>query len=128
MPRLKKTQTEGSIDVKRIQYSNGQLSEEKETLETIPCPTFGEVEVGRINVRGSITRNLGDFNSVRVEVGLELPCLPELSEVDRVYNIASNFVEEKIKAELDNATVGRNPALGSPQNDRPGIRRRVINR
>ena len=122
MPRPKKTQNEGTVDIKRVQYQNGKLAEETESQETIPCPTFGDVEVGRINVRGSITRNLGDFNSVRVEVGLELPCLPELSEVDRVYDIASSFVEDKIKQELDNASVERNPRLGT-ESTKPRIRR-----
>lgn len=126
MPRPKKTQNEGTIDIKRIQYSNGELSEEKELQETVPCPTFGNVEVGRISVRGSITKNLGDFNSVRVECGLELPCLPELSEVDRVYSIASNFVEEKIQQELDSASTERNPRIGQTSNG-PAIRSRITN-
>jgi hypothetical protein len=109
MPRVKKTQQEGTIDIKRVQYSNGELSEESEETETVPCPIFENIEVGKVNIRGSVTKNLGNFNSIRVEVGLELPVLPELSEVDRVYEISSKFVENKLKQELDNATMSRNP-------------------
>lgn len=107
--RPKKVQNEGVIDVKRVQYSNGQLTEEAETQETVPCPTFGTVEVGRVKIHGSVTQNLGNFNSIRVECGVELPCLPELSEVDRVYEICSKFVEDKLKQEIDSAKVNRHP-------------------
>jgi hypothetical protein len=129
MPRPKKTQNEGVIDLKRVRYVSGELAEESENTETVPCPTFDNVETGRINVRGSVTRNLGNFNSVRVEVGVELPTLPELSEVDRVYDICSKFVEHKLKDELDNATMERSPIsaekeIATPRNRTAG--RRIV--
>ena len=104
-----RTREVGSLVVKRVRYTSGELTGEDETEETIRVPFFGNVEIGRVGVTGSITRNLGDFNSVRVEVNFELPCLPELSEAERVYNIAAKFVDERIKTELEDAITSRGP-------------------
>jgi hypothetical protein len=100
--------------------------DETETIEKVNVPFFGDVEVGRVRVGGSVTRNMGDYNSVRVEVVFELPCLPELSEANRVYEIASKFVDGKIKKELDYVENGRNNNATQPSAPEPvGIRRQV---
>jgi hypothetical protein len=125
--RPRKKTEEGIIEVKRAVYQNGELTEETDDVETIKVPNF-TTEVARLKVHGSITRNLGNFNSVRVECGLELPSLPEMSEIDRVYGICSKFVEDKIEAELNNAMSDRNPNIQEPviaQNKTTGIRRRI---
>lgn len=122
-----RTKEVGSLVVKRVQYSNGEFAENEETEETIRVPFFGNVEPGRVGVTGSITRNLGDFNSVRVEVSLQLPCLPEVSEAERVYNIASEFVDNKIQSELDTATGDRGP-YGKIEAPEPGAIQRSTRR
>ena len=99
-----RTRKDGTLSVKRAHYDAAKLIDETETIEKVDVPFFGDVEVGRVRVGGSVTRNMGDYNSVRVEVSFELPCLPELSEANRVYDIASKFVDSKIKKELDCAT------------------------
>ena len=117
---------ETSIMVRRVSYDG----EEHEELEEVRVPIFGpNVVPARLRVHGSATRNLGDFNSARVEVMLDMPCLPELSEVDRVYAMASAWVEERIAQELDNVIQeqrneqqGAQPNQGQGRNS--GIRRR----
>ncbi len=71
---------------------------------------------------------MGDYNSVRVEVSFELPCLPELSEANRVYDIASKFVDGKIKKELDcavNEREERQAPTSDPNSEFSGIRRQI---
>ncbi len=44
---------------------------EEETKETVQVPVFG-TEVARIRVNAGTTRNLGDYNSARVDVMIEM--------------------------------------------------------
>ena len=123
-----RTRKDGTLSVKRAHYDAAKLIDETEIIEKVDVPFFGDVEVGRVRVGGSVTRNMGDYNSVRVEVSFELPCLPELSEANRVYDIVSKFVDGKIKKELDCAVDEREeheaPTSG-PHTDNSGIRRQI---
>ncbi len=126
-PRARqRTRKDGTLSVKRAHYDAAKLIDETETIEKVDVPFFGDVEVGKVGVCGSVTRNMGDYNSVRVEVSFELPCLPELSEANRVYDIASKFVDSKIKKELDCA-VDEREEHESPTStpDFAGIRRQT---
>lgn len=53
---------------------------------------------------GGTTKNLGDFNSARVDVMVELPCYPEASEIARAYEFASQLVDAFITRETIIAT------------------------
>jgi hypothetical protein len=119
---------EGTLLVRRTAYG-----EEDETLETIRVPTFA-TEPGHVRVSGTVTRNMGDSNFVKMEVMLDLPILPEITEAERVYTIASGFVEGRLQQELDNAMGTRGPEGGSSTQAQPrddgrteaaGIRRQV---
>jgi len=125
-----RTRKDGTLSVKRAHYDAAKLIDETETIEKVNVPFFGDVEVGRVRVGGSVTRNMGDYNSVRVEVSFELPCLPELSEANRVYAITSKFVDGKIKKELDIAAnereVQNSPITGPTEADfAPATIRRI---
>ncbi len=121
-----RTRKDGTLSVRRAHYDAAKLIDETETIEKVDVPFFGDVEVGRVRVGGSVTRNMGDYNSVRVEVSFELPCLPELSEANRVYDIASKFVDGKIKKELDCA-VNEREEHDAPSSapEFTGIRRQI---
>ena len=96
--RTRKTQQqvpEGTMEVLRVNYDGSEAN----TVETVQVPKF-EGPVGYQRVEGSVTRNMGNFNSVRVAVMLELPCYPVQSEIDRCYAYASQQVDEKIRSEL----------------------------
>lgn len=88
---------EGTVLVRRAAYG-----QEVETKEALRVPIF-HTTPARVRVTGSITRNLGDYNSARVEVMVEIPCYPEKSEIDRAYAFASEVVDQYIPVELDKA-------------------------
>jgi len=107
-PKVEVQMHEGSISVSRAQYFHGkEVGVDTDESDTVMVPFFGTVQVGRVMVAGSITRNMGDCNSVRVEVRMELPCLPEMSEAHRACNIAAEFVESRLQQELDGAIKSR---------------------
>jgi hypothetical protein len=88
----------GYAIARRTAYGN-----EAETLEEIRVPIF-HTAPARVRVSGSVTQNLGDYNSARVEVSVEMPCLPEATEVQRVYHMLSAQVDEMCRRELAVAT------------------------
>ena len=63
----------------------------------------------RVRVGGSITKNMGDFNSVRVEVVAEMPCLSFVEDIDKLYRNISRWVDQKLNRELVIAEGGEVP-------------------
>ena len=99
----------GSISVHRVNYQSGTpVSESAEDGELIDVPVF-QTEPAYVDVVGSITRNMGNYNSVRIEVKLSMPALPVITEVDRVYHMASGWVEDKLEEEMSRASDTRAP-------------------
>lgn len=90
---------EGFVLVQRVAYG-----QENETLEKVYVPLFG-TQSARVRVSAGATRNLGDYNSARVDVMIELPCYPEESEMRRAYEFASTMLDELVPIELEKAGV-----------------------
>ena len=89
---------QGYILVKRAKLNMGKAIHEKEDYETVMVPSFTG-PVARVKVMSSVTRNLGDYNSVKVEVGLDLPCYE--CDIEHTYNQAADWVSAKIESELE---------------------------
>jgi hypothetical protein len=88
--------------VRRAFYQGKQLLSEEFDDEVIAVPAF-KGPTGHVTVDGSVTRNLGDYNSVRVRVAVSLPCYPEDTEVRRAYQHATTLIDELLPSELDKA-------------------------
>ena len=86
------------VMTKRTSYGNTH-----EALDEVSVPVFHSVPA-RVKVGGSITQNLGDYNSARVEVSVEMPCLPEKTEILRTYTLVSVEVDRLLRRELALAT------------------------
>jgi hypothetical protein len=93
---------EGFIFVKRTAYDRKEETEEKIRVPDLMAKLNGG-KPAVVRVGGSVTRNLGDFNSARVEVMMELPCLPEISEMRRVADLLSQHLDDLIPQELKKA-------------------------
>lgn len=68
------------------------------TEELIEVPRF-QGPVARIRIEGGVTMNMGDYQSSRVTVSVELPSYPEATEIERVGDIASVMVSGRIDRE-----------------------------
>jgi len=87
---------DGYIYVKQIAY--GQEDEERHTIRV---PVFPEgVTPASVTITGSVTKNLGNYNSARVEASITLPCLPVEEEVGRVATILEGWVDEIIGSKI----------------------------
>ena len=109
---------EGTIQVSRPSY-DGEDFQEDGTTEVVRVAFFGDVVPAFVRVQGSVTRNLGDMNFIKVDVSVELPCLPNFDEMDRVHTLASNFVTAKLEAELADAEEHRGPQYDQAQAANP---------
>jgi len=72
-------------------------NEEAET-ETIEVQKF-DVEPAYVHVRAGVTKNLGEYESLRVDVSLTVPCYME--QVDDVFDSVAEQVSGMLDDEVD---------------------------
>jgi len=53
-----------------------------------------------VSVSLGSTLNMGDFESLRIQVGLTYPCKPEMKEVERTFEIVFKKVEGTLKKKI----------------------------
>lgn len=87
-----KTET-GRRTTRSAAYGNEE--EENETLEDVTFPPGVEPAFVRASAGG--TYNLGDYQSLRLDVSVTLPCRP--SRIEETYERAASFVAEKLNKE-----------------------------
>jgi len=95
------TVLEGSIYIKSSVYKTGEGDYvKKDETETFAVPDMGGTIPAIIAVEESITRNLGNFESGRVTVRLERPCLNNDKAIDLMKEIVATKVNDYIIEEL----------------------------
>lgn len=104
-PRPGVSVEEGTITVTRAAYHRGQEIHSEEERERIEVPVF-HTEPARVTVNGNVKKNMGNYESLGVSVTISLPCYPEMSEVNRVYGIASGWVDEMLPEQLKKGIQG----------------------
>lgn len=72
----------------------------KDETQAAPIPDREYTQpVANVGFNCSMTKNLGDFNSLKVGVSLHLPCY--VHEIHETYDHAKEFVEAKLNDTLD---------------------------
>jgi len=79
-----------------IHKEESEVSKEKVNIGDVEHPAYVEVTDG-------ITRNLGDFNSLRVGVMVRMPCPPTKQAIHNTYHDVSDMVQNFLDEELDTA-------------------------
>lgn len=76
------------------EHKNGlqESSEEVVGMKTVPS---GQ-PMATVGVTMGVTRNLGNYESVRVTVSLTIPCIPTPEEIEGAYVDAQSWVDAKI--------------------------------
>lgn len=90
---------DGFLYVRRAIYDRTRPIMETEETDSVQVPAF-QGAVARLRHTVSVTKNLGNFNSARAELSLELPCYPELSEINRVSTIIDEYLGVEVAANL----------------------------
>lgn len=89
----------GQLTVTRQFTKSGERVGEDADEEVLDVAQFPEgVKPAEIDYRQGITVNMGNFESVRVDVGVKYPCFAE--EADEAFVFVKRFVESRISNEL----------------------------
>lgn len=98
---------QGTIMVRRTAY--GRAPQERE--HRIPVPLF-DGPIARVTVGTSITRRLAnEFEFMKVEVRIELPCQPNEQDVLETAEYANSLIERVIGTAPPEPDVGSAPAI-----------------
>jgi len=84
------------INTKRIRSRN-ILSEEQEEVE-FDAEIF-ETDPAYVRVSNGVTKNIGEYESLRIEVSVSMPCYKEM--VDEVSADCGEYVAKRLEQELD---------------------------
>lgn len=75
-----------------------QVGDKQAEQKTIPAEPISTPAT--ITVSSGITLNLGNYESLRIDVGISLPCKPTKKDVEDTYTKALQFVEEKLAEQV----------------------------
>lgn len=89
------TTKKSTITITTRYPKKGETTEEKVIVKTYP----DSVPLASVSVEGSITKNLGNYESLRIQASITLPCA--VSETDRAYEEAWRQVEEQLTLKVN---------------------------
>lgn len=88
-------------------HKDGSQTSETEEVAT----ASGKGPFANVGVRASRTFNLGDYQSLKVEISLNVPCPVEVGEIEETYTFATGWVDGKMNEK--NAEIEAALAAGS---------------
>jgi hypothetical protein len=97
------TKKAGQATVTKDTKKQGQTIAQEMTQEEVGEPKILEGPTCNVGVDASFTKNLGNYESLRLGVSLHLPCYH--NEIDEVFEFGKEWVNRKMEGligELDN--------------------------
>lgn len=88
------------------EYKSGGSSHSHEHVKDV---TSSDLPMASVEFSIGLTRNLGNFESVRIHVGVTMPCPATPDEIDNAYHEAKGWVDariEQVSAEIDSELKG----------------------
>ncbi len=95
-PKKKKAEVESAEGT--VEITKGGLTEEKK--EVVLPPSIFLEEAANVGVTLSYTKNLGNYESMKIQISLHMPCYPK--EIDQVAGFVGAWVDEKLQEEIAN--------------------------
>ncbi|UOX39968.1 hypothetical protein [Vibrio phage V-YDF132] len=88
------------LEVMQVDNESGDetLVHEKEIPVSMPEKEFTQ-PTANVGYSAGITKNLGDFNSMKIQVSLHMPCY--VHEVEPTFDFTRKFVDDKINEVLE---------------------------
>ena len=101
MPKKSLRNGDGKIKVSRthVYYEDGEKKEDEVLKEDQIEVNRFETNVATVSIKKGITKNLGNYESVRVDVMVSVPCYVE--EIDTIYDELDLVVDEQINQQLE---------------------------
>lgn len=57
--------------------------------------------VARVKASKGVTLNLGDFESLRIDAGVELPCRPTVEAISVAFKWATEWCDDQVQKQID---------------------------
>ncbi|NOQ30171.1 MAG: hypothetical protein GQ570_03515 [Helicobacteraceae bacterium] len=102
MAETKSEIKQGKASIDTTMKTGSEVVSESSTEEAVGDPKGYSEPTCNVGVSVGVTRNMGNYNSVKVQVSLNMPCYIE--EIDPVYEFTKEWVDNKVDtivAELD---------------------------
>lgn len=93
------TVNDGVVTTDTEMKSHGETVSTNHEAEPVGQPVTGQI--ARVSYACGFTKNIGEFNSMRAEVKIELPCAVE--NVEQTYDEAVAFVDARLQKLWDDA-------------------------
>lgn len=95
MPLKKKLEKKQTVSKVATTDTNGATEEKEEVV----AENVYDQPTCNVGFTAGATRNMGNYNSIKVSVSLFMPCYP--AEVDEVFEFAKEWVDKKMQETLD---------------------------
>lgn len=96
--RNRVTAPEGSAAVRTVHVSSRNPIDSSEEIRSFDSQVF-ETEPAYVRVNAGLTTNLGDYESLRVDVSISMPCYKE--EIEQVFPSIGDKVSEMLDSEVE---------------------------
>ena len=103
--RARRQVTEEIVESAKVSVYATHAGEDSERAEVISITKF-VTEPAYVRVSAGVTRNMGNYESLRLDVSVSIPCYVE--EIERVQAEAADIVAKALEREQDNYTGGSN--------------------
>lgn len=104
----KKSKAATTVTVTRTYRASGKDVSEEQDSDNLNVRTF-VTEPAKVRLGYGLTINMGNYESARVEVSIEVPCYAE--EVDAAYAYAEEWVTRRIESEKKNVETKRSNSV-----------------
>jgi len=81
----------------KIQLPDGKVQEHIENMAEV----ISEKPMANVGMKVGVTKNLGNYESVRIDVSLYLPCDPEDQKINDTFDTISNWVDLKMQGIME---------------------------
>lgn len=96
----------GSVEVSRTWKNGKAIVDEQNDEEKIEVQTLHDkARIARVSFGGRMTVNMGNFESIQVSVGIELPCYVE--EIPDAYLAVKDMVDQRLNREIEDCRAVR---------------------
>lgn len=95
MPPKKKQEMKQGIAKVTTKDTNGA----EETKEEVVSEVVYDQPTCNVGFRAGVTRNMGNYNSLRVEVSLFMPCYPQ--EIEDTFAFTKEWVDNKMNETIE---------------------------
>ncbi len=105
-PTRTRTRSPGSISTSRELRSHGEVvpGTAISNTEKVDADLQDIRNPAHVMIKGGITRNMGDYNSVSVAVSVTMPCAPTDEAIQSTYEKIAATVDDLLNNELAVAT------------------------